>query len=765
MSRKQQLPDAPLPLFSYLHGGEHLAGKMIVDLFAGGGGVSLGIETALGRSPDVAINHDEEAIAMHQVNHPYTRHYRSDVFEVDPIEATGGKPVALLWLSPDCKHHSRAKGGKPLDQKIRSLAWVGLKWAGKVRPDVIVLENVPDFRHWGRLVAQREALKGPDGKVLWPNKPKCKGHACRRWQRGMPKQHPPRGAIKLAEDGLTCLVADKRPRYRGRTFRTFVRELRALGYDVDFRTLVASDHGAPTIRERFFLIARCDGKAISWPEPTHGPGLLPVRTAAECIDWSIPTRTIFQPHARRKNDLEPNTLRRIAKGIDKFVLGASRPFLVQCNHGGHDFRQRSVDAPLVTITSSRDANAVVTPYFAPMSFGNDPAAVDAPAQVITTQGNKHTLIAPHLTKFQEHSPGQAADVPLDTVLSGATRFGLVAPHITKFREGSIGSGADAPLHTATAGGTPARPGTGNVHGLVGACLVKHNGGYCAPENASHSLEEPAPTVMAQGGPQALVSASLIGVGGRAGQSRPRTAAEAMHTITAKADTALAAAYLTQYNGTATVQPMDAATPTVSTVERFGLTTAHLTTYYGDKNACGDARGQELEAALATQTTENRHGLVTAHLLRQYGSNDAREVGDALGSITTCVKDGLITTHLHGSLDARTLAGARRVFAFLLAYCPEALDKVSAEDRAQQLVTLEVNGEKFVIYDIGMRMLEPRELYRCQSFPDSYVIDFSVKGRPLSKAAQVRMCGNSVPPALVKAIISELFSQAQQQAAD
>ncbi|MVN88316.1 hypothetical protein GO986_16340 [Deinococcus sp. HMF7620] len=740
MKKTPKTPSARDTLFSYLLGSDDIAGKKIVDLFAGGGGVSLGIELALGRSPDVAINHDEEAIAMHQHNHPNTRHYQSDIFEVDPKEAVGDAEVALLWLSPDCKHHSRAKGGRPLDQKIRSLAWVGQKWAGKVRPDVIVLENVPDFQHWGRLVAQRGVTEvQPDGKVKkiqapWPNKPKRRGKQCRRFKRGMAKQQRPRGPIMTDADGHTLLVADKRPRYRGRTFRHFVRGLEQLGYVVEYRTLRADEYGVPTIRERFFLVARRDGKAISWPEPTHGQGRLPVKTAASCIDWSIPTRTIFEQHARRRKDLEPKTLTRVAMGVNKFVLGAQTPFLVQCNHGGHNSRQQPVTQPSITVTAAH-GTGVVTPFLAPMTFDNRAEAVTGPLSTITTQGNRHLLVAPLLAPRYGERDGQAprcgtVDAPLPTVTTGANGARLAVAHITKFVTGAVGNPADAPIGTICAGGQTERPGASSVFGVVAAHIVRHNGGGLKPEHAGYAADEPARTILAQGGPQALVSAALV-----------------------------------QYNAANDAQSLAEPCRTVSTRDRYALMTAHLSTYYGDKSAEGDGRGQGLDAPAATVTTGNRHALTTVHVLRQFGTSDARPVDAPLGSLTSCVKDGVISTHLVAGLDEETWRGARRVYAFLAEFCPKALEKVLAEDRAQGLVTLVVGGEKYVIWDIGMRMLEPRELYRCQGFPDTYSIDFSIKGTPLSKASQVRMCGNSVPPPLVAAIVGAQFSEALREAAD
>ena len=270
--------------------------EIIVDNFAGGGGASTGIELACGRPVTIAINHDPDAILMHKTNHPYTEHYQASVWDVDPREVCRGRPVGLLWASPDCKHFSKAKGGKPVDKKIRGLAWIALRWAWTVRPRVIILENVEEFQTWGPV------------------------------RRGKP--------VKARA---------------GETFQKFVRQLAALGYDIQWRELVAADYGAPTIRKRFFLVARCDGRPILWPERTHAPadspevraGLLePWRSAAEIIDWSLPCPSIFDTkeeiRARyglaAQRPLKPNTLRRVARGVDKFVLKAARPFLVEANH-------------------------------------------------------------------------------------------------------------------------------------------------------------------------------------------------------------------------------------------------------------------------------------------------------------------------------------------------------------------------------------------------------------------------------------------------
>ncbi|MBZ9753542.1 DNA cytosine methyltransferase [Deinococcus sp. HMF7604] len=744
MKKTPKTPSARETLFSYLLGGDDIAGKKIVDLFAGGGGVSCGIEMALGRSPDVAINHDPEAIAMHQHNHPLTRHYQSDVFEVDPHEATGDAEVALLWLSADCKHHSTAKGGAPLDQNLRSLAWVGCKWAGKKKPDVIVLENVPAFQSWGRLIARRAHL-GPDGKKLsqvpWPNKPKRRGKACRRFKRGQPAQRPPRGPIVYQPDGRMQLHADKRSRYAGKTFRAFVKHLQGLGYVVDYRELVAADYGVPTIRKRFFLVARRDGKPICWPEQTHAapndPRVLsgqlqPWRTAAEIIDWTIPTISIFPGPGGRPRPLKPKTLRRIALGVEKYTLGQRAPFLVMLAHGGHDSRQRGVNQPTWTVTGAHDGTSLVQPYVVPLTADNPP---------------------------------MPADEPLATVTSG-NRLYLAAPHLTKFREGSVGTAATAPLDTVTAGGQPARPGTGNVHGVVAAHLAHYHGEKDTPATRGQELDVPLATVPASNC-HSLVSVSLMR--NNDGGLDPRYASYAadvpVKTVMASGGPqSLVSAALVQYNGTADAKPLDEPLPTTCTVDRFGLMAASVLRI--DNQGWCERAVVPADEPLRTVTTKNGHALMTAQVLRQYGSSDARPVTAPVGSLTAgATKDGLITTHLLPAFTPEVEGMAQRVYAFLMEYAPQALAHVPAEDRARQLVTLVVNGERFVIWDIGMRMLVPRELYRSHAFPEEYVIDFSVKGRPLANDAQVRMCGDSVPPKLVAAVIGAQFGQAMPQAAD
>lgn len=446
-----------------------LSRELIIDNFAGGGGASTGIELALGRHVDIAINHDPEAVAMHALNHPQTEHHCESVWDIDPLAVTQGRPVGLAWFSPDCKHFSKAKGGQPRDKRIRGLAWVAVRWAALVRPRVIILENVEEFATWGPLL----------------------------------------------DDGTPC------PARRGDTFRAFVRQLQEQGYAVEWRELRACDYGAPTTRKRLFLIARCDGKPIVWPAPTHGaPGSpevkartrKPWRTAAECIDWTILAPSIFD----RARPLAEATLRRIARGVRRYVIEAAKPFVVQTADG-----------------------------------------LAVPAMIQTGYGERE---------------GQAPGVP----------------------------GLDKPLGTVVAGGAK--------HAIVTAFLAKHFGGnYTGP---GAPLTEP------------------------------------MHTI----------------------------------------------------------------------TTQDHHALVCAFLVKYYGEGGQdQHIDDPLHTIPTVDRFGLVT----------------------------------------------VEQQQYRIADIGMRMLEPRELYRAQGFPESYQIAPVIAGKPLPKRAQVRMCGNSVSPplaaALARANVPELMT--------
>jgi len=405
--------------------------ELIVDSFAGGGGASQGIEDAVGVPVDIAINHDEDAIIMHQANHPETKHYTEDVWKVNPREVTHGRPVGLLWASPDCKHFSRAKGGKPVEKKIRSLAWVVVKWADQSRPRVIILENVREFEEWGPLVPRWSCpecdWQGTEGqaKLLRPHGarfcPRCDG-------RGLEPQRNKRGDILLGEplihrrkrarsiqrviDSKTrqpVLIPD--PDRKGLTFRRFTGRLRGLGYKVEHRVLNAADFGAPTCRRRLFLIARRDGQPIVWPDPTHSDPkkigkdlfsaqLKPWRTAAECIDWSIPCPSIFE----RKRPLAEATMRRIAMGIKRYVLDNPRPFIVGAGGPVYSGKPKSADEPMGAQTA------------------------DEPMRTVMSDGLHAAVVYSFLVKYFGTAIGQAVDDPLHTV-TGKDRFGVVTVQI------------------------------------------------------------------------------------------------------------------------------------------------------------------------------------------------------------------------------------------------------------------------------------------------------------------------------------------------
>lgn len=404
-------------------------GELIVDNFAGGGGASTGIEMATGISVDIAINHDPEAIRMHKTNHPNTKHYCESVWNVDPLEVCNGHPVGLAWFSPDCKHFSRAKGGKPKDKNIRGLAWVALRWASKVRPRVIMLENVEEFKTWGPLNRSHRPIKAKQGV----------------------------------------------------TFRKFVSQLEALGYEVEFRELVAADYGAPTMRKRFFLIARCDGKQIIWPEPTHGPadseevraGLLkPYVGAYTKIDFALPCPSIFDTAEEIKEKygiravrpLAAKTMERIAKGLKKFAIDNPEPFIVSKNE------HCIVEAKLA-------------PYVMCNNENNTGASVETPLPTITT-GNRNfvaqILIQYHSETTRGDARGQKLNEPLMTV-DASNRYGLVTSFLSKFYKSGTGQDIREPLHTIT---------TSPGHfGEVRAFLVKYYG-----DATGQDIREPLDTV-------------------------------------------------------------------------------------------------------------------------------------------------------------------------------------------------------------------------------------------------------------------------------
>ncbi|MES0298377.1 DNA cytosine methyltransferase [Citrobacter sedlakii] len=611
--------------------------EIIVDNFAGGGGASTGIELAIGRSVDIAINHDENAIAMHKTNHPDTLHYCESVFDVDPVAATGGNPVALAWFSPDCRHFSKAKGAKPVKKEIRGLAWVVVRWALAKRPRVMMLENVEEFKTWGPLL---EDEMRPDPSRAGETFAAFVGML----SDGIPADHPALAEVceflSIPSDGVQA--------------RALVN---GLGYSIDYRELRACDFGAPTIRKRFFMVMRCDGEDIHWPEPTHGDPkslevqsgrLAPWRTAAECIDWSLPCQSIFE----RKKPLAENTLKRIARGIERFVLNNPTPFIVKCNHGtsgAHDcFRGQDIDSPLQTITK-KHGYAVITPFIA----GNGGSEYQAKPRPL--------------------------DKPTHTILK-QSRACLVAPVITRQFGASVGHRADEPSATITAGG-------GGKSQLVTSTLIQM--GYGEREGQPPrvlQLEKPLGTVTAGGNKFAAVSAFL-----------------AKH-------------YGGNYSGPGAA--MNEPTHTVTTTDHHAVVTSHLVHLRG---TCKD--GRKVDQPIPTVTAGGLHiGEVRAFLMKYYGNEKSGvSLDEPLGTVTTNDRFGLVT----------------------------------------------VDGADYQIVDIGMRMLQPHELYKAQGFPEGYIIDRDYRGQRYAKDKQVARCGNAVPPpfarALVEANLPELCNRQREVA--
>ena len=578
-------------------------GELIVDNFAGGGGASTGIEMATGYSVDIAINHDPEAIKMHKANHPNTKHYCENVWAVDPVKACNGHPVALAWFSPDCKHFSKAKGGKPKDKFIRGLAWVACRWAGLVRPRVIMLENVEEFKTWGPLGRRHHPIKAKQGE----------------------------------------------------TFQKFVQQLTDLGYEVQFRELIAADYGAPTMRKRFFMIARCDGKPIVWPEPTHAPadseevkaGLKkPYVGAYTQLDFSLPCPSIFDTSEEIKEKygiravrpLAQKTMDRIARGFIKFVLNNPKPFIIQCNHGG-ERRPNDIREPMPTITG-KHGYGIVEPYMVQIGqtgFTKDRSKdVREPLTTIVSK-NEHCLIEPMLAPYMgtntTNHPGGNCKDPIHTITTGNQQC-LISPTLIQYhsetsKDGVRGQTIKDPIMTVD---------SSNRYGLVASFLHKYyDGGY---KGAGETVENPLPTVTAWDH-NSVVTANLI-----------------------------------QMN-----------------------------------NHCD---GKDIRQPLPTITAGDGHfGEVRAFLIKYYGQGTGQDIKDPLDTVTAQDRFGLVT----------------------------------------------INGTDYQIVDIGLRMLEPRELYGCQGFPDDYIIDHDYTGRTYPRSEQVRRCGNAVcppiPAALVRANLPEL----------
>ncbi len=681
--------------------------EIIVDNFAGGGGASTGIELATGRSVDIAINHDPNAIAMHTTNHPNTLHYCESVYAVRPKVATAGRRVALVWSSPDCRHFSKAKGAKPVEKAIRGLAWVTLRWGLDVDPRVMMLENVEEFKTWGPLLPaepQNPCLDGDQlasfvGPVIPPYDaqrpdPARSGETFEAFvgmlTTGIPADHP--ALVECCE--FLGIPLDS---------KDAARLVKGLGYVVEYRELRACDYGAPTIRKRFFMVMRRDGEPIVWPEVTHGDPksaavlsgkLAPWRTAAECIDWSIPAPSIFD----RKKSLAENTLKRIARGIQRFVIDSPSPFIVKCNHttskGSYDcFRGQELDAPLQTITKKHG----------------------------------YAIAVPHLTKFRTGATGQPVTEPVPTVTAGTSArpggnghaLGVVEAALTPFLAGNGGSEyqakprpLDKPAHT--------------IMKQSRACLVAPVIARQFGASIGHRADEPSATITAGGGGKSqLVTPTLIqmGYGERPGQE-PRVLQldNPLGTVTAGGN-------------------------------KFATVSAFLAKHYGGNY---NGPGISLNEPAHSVTTVDHHAVVASHLVKLRGTcRDGQRTDEPMPTVTAGGQHvGEVKTTL--AADGYDEQRAQQTLAFLREYCGEDCDG---------LVT--VDGITYRIVDIGMRMLQPHELYRAQGFPEWYIIDQDYTGKKYPKDKQVARCGNAVPPpfaeALVRANLPEMC-QSKQKAA-
>ncbi|ADW73406.1 C-5 cytosine-specific DNA methylase [Rahnella aceris] len=663
--------------------------EIIVDNFAGGGGASTGIEMATGRSVDIAINHDENAIAMHSTNHPETLHYCESVFDVDPIAATAGRPVGLAWFSPDCRHFSKAKGSKPVKKEIRGLAWIVIRWALAKRPRVMMLENVEEFKTWGPLLTADDGTEHPD--------PARAGETFAAFigmlTTGIAAEHP-----AITECCEVLNIDENSDDVR--------RLVAGLGYVVDHRELRACDFGAPTIRRRFFMVMRCDGQPVEWPAASHGDPksldvqsgkLAPYRTAAECIDWSIPCPSIFD----RKKPLAENTLKRIARGIQRFVIDNPTPFIVKCNHTStktsYDcFRGQPLDEPLQTITKTH-GYAVVEPKF--------------------------------------------------------------SPHITKFRTGATGQEVDEPLLTITAGSSERPGGNGHALGMVEATLSPFIAGTGGSEyqGKPRATDVPLHTVMKESH-SALIAPVIARIGqtGFGGDRMAYAAGKPLTTVTSKAEHLLVAPVIARQFGNSVGHAADEPNGTITAGGggKSQLCTAFLAKHFGG-NYTG--AGAAMDAPAHTVTTTDHHALVTSNLIKLRG---------------TC-KDGQPVTQPAPTITAGGLH-IGEVRAFLLKYYGNEKEGVSLDESLHTVTTndrfglVTVEGVDYQIVDIGMRMLQPHELYAAQGFPSWYIIDQDYRGKKYAKDKQVARCGNAVPPpfaeALVRANLPEMCGADKEVAA-
>ncbi|MHC9235034.1 DNA cytosine methyltransferase [Pseudooceanicola sp. 502str34] len=714
---------------------------LIVDSFAGGGGASTGIEMALGRSPDIAINHNPAALALHEANHPETLHLSENVYKVDPLDHLAGRHIGLMWFSPDCKHFSKAKGGKPVARNIRDLAWIIPGWIERImksggKVDVVIMENVEEFAGWGPLI---ETDKGP----------------------------------------MPC------PDRKGETFAAWCKRIRRLGGKLERRELRGCDYGAPTIRKRLFVIIRFDGKPIVWPAQTHGDPesrqvkagrLKPWRTAAECIDWSLPCPSVFDTKAqimekhglRAQRPLADNTLARVARGLHRYVLEAERPFLVNLTHGG---RCEDVAAPARTITGAhRGEKAVVVPTIVGCggrAAQSRPRSVDEPFATVTAKADA-CIVAPCLASVAHGYSGGRREYPLTdpmgTTTAGGIAHAVIAPSIARFNSGATGHAITDPMATVTANSYIKRPGGAAPLGLLAASLMSLKG----TSRRDSAATTPHPTVLAGGGHSALL-APVLTYAQQGGRCRDIKAPH--HTICAskKDQNAVIAASLIQtgYGERAGQAPrsLDLGRP-LGTIVAGGVKHAPIAAFLAQQNTglVGHHATDPLSTIVGKGCTQSP---VSAFFAKYYGTGDGARADAPLHTIT--VKDRM--GHIEAQLDAPPFTEAHADRAREVAE----LMRTHGLWDDREFVTVEIDGATFVIVDVGMRMLTPRELFNAQGFPADYVIDGTWTEHEgewtftsFPKDVQVSCVGNSVCPpvaeALARANCGHLTVSAAQEAA-
>jgi DNA (cytosine-5)-methyltransferase 1 len=691
--------------FAEAHGFD-LTQELVIDCFAGGGGASEGMEEAMRLmqaagilapthrcAVDIAINHDPKAIAMHMANHPATMHLTADIWTADPLTVTGGIAVGALWASPDCRGFSKAKGGAPVSKSVRSLAWVVAHWADQVRPREIYMENVEEFQDWCDL----DPTSRPDKKL------------------------------------------------KGKEFKRWVARFRRMGYSVEWRVLRANFFGAPTIRKRLYIMMRCDGEPIIWPEETHAdPKSLEVArgeklawpVAADILDFDRPCPSILMTKEEAKEyakatgikiirPLAYNSEERIAKGTKRYVIDkGDDAFLALLNHSGTGFRGQGTDEGFATVTKARDAHGLVIPHLMTMRNAGKPfTGADEATHTVTAGGAGLSVVeadvAPFLSHGQQGGRSRSAEDPAHTIAASVKDTNqVVSVFVSKHTTGGVGSGPDEGLGTVTANSFQKRPGGAAPLGATAVFLAQQNGGPRAP--VGRDAADPISTAATAGSQQAVIAAHL---GRQFGNSVGSDIAKPVGTIMAD-------------------------------VEKTQVISAHMISMKGS-----DRRASPVEAPANAATAQGQHsGLVVPFMTAYFGSD---EVGGAPDAPTRTVTVKPRFGHVEAEVEIQPLtdaqlASARKVAAFLRKYdC--------WDDR--EFVTLTIRGVNYIIIDIGMRMLTPRELARAQGFRESYVLAAPFNGGFLTETDQRHKIGNSVCPDMARALFRQNYRPKPRKAAD